>query len=78
MKLVHLLKIPQGQEEKEVEAEACEGKRRPPNFKAEQRRWERVRKKISEETEVESVREGCEGKKKRGYEFLGLGFPKTT
>ena len=35
-------------------------------------------KKISEETEVESVREGCEGKKKRGYEFLGLGFPKTT
>ena len=27
--------------------------------------------------EAVSVREGCEGKKKRGYEFLGLGFPKT-
>ena len=22
------------------------------------------------------MRKGCEGKKKRGYEFLGLGFPK--
>ena len=32
-------------EKKEAEAEACEGKRRPPNFKAEQRRRERVRKK---------------------------------
>lgn len=28
--------------------------------------------------EVESVRKGCEGKKKREYEFLGIGFPKTT
>ena len=27
--------------------------------------------------EAVSVRKGCEGKKKRGYEFLGLGFPKT-
>ena len=27
------------------------------------------RKKNSEETEAESVREGCKGKKKRGYEF---------
>ena len=36
------------------------------------------RKKKSEKTEAESVREGCEGKKKRGYEFLGLGFPKKT
>ena len=28
--------------------------------------------------EAMSVREACEGKKKRGYEFLGLGFPKKT
>ena len=77
LKLVYLLKIPQGREKKEPEAEACEGKRQPPNFKAEQRRRERVRKKNSEETKVESVREGCEGKKNRGYEFLGLSFPKT-
>ena len=45
-----------------------------PN-KEDEKEWE---KKISEETEAESVREGWEGKKKRGYEFLGLGFPKTT
>ena len=35
------------------------------------------RKKKSEETKAKSVRVGCEGKKKRGYEFLGLSFPKT-
>ena len=56
----------------------CEGKRRPPNSKAKQRKRERVREKKLEKTEAESVREGCEGKKKRGYEFLGLGFPKKT
>ena len=56
LKLVHLLKIPQGREKEEAEVEACEGKRRPPNSKAKQRRRERERKKKSEKTEAESVR----------------------
>ena len=39
-----------------------------PN-REDEKEWEK--KKNSEETKAESVRECCEGKKKRGYEFLG-------
>ena len=62
LKLVHLLKIPQGQEKKEAKAEA-----RTTKF---QSRIEKTRKSERKKNRWR-LRMGCEGKKKRGYEFLG-------